>query len=435
VWAVLAVVVFFAGRRAIEVWANGFDDLGLLDLQVYRMGGQAVLDGRPLYELAYAHDGLPFTYTPFAALVFVPLALAGWTGGALVMTFASLAALVRTAQLVARATVPTGFHPRVSPALRTTLLVVFGLSIWPTLSTTQFGQVNLVVLWLVVEDLLGRGRVARWGGLLIGIAAGLKLTPALFIVFLLVTRRTRQATIAVLAGGGTVALGAVVQPASAWTYWTDTFFESNRVGTPQYLGNQSLNGIVHRVVGPDGSTTVLWLALSVVVLVGALWLARALWHDDRPAQAVLVVGLATLVVSPISWTHHWVWLVMVPACLLRVDGRGRTGLFEPRAPRPPEGLGLTLIRLALVVATVVVAVPDFMQHLPNDGGAEFDYSPVEQVVAGGYPLLALAVMALLAWTVVAGRATRTGAGPGPGSGLHDDSASLAARVGGGVNNA
>jgi alpha-1,2-mannosyltransferase len=385
-WILLAVVAVTTVPRLVHGVTGSFRDLGLLDLQVYRMGGRALIDGRPLYDVYYPHDGLAFTYAPFAAVVFVPLALAGWTGGAVIMTVCSLAALVRVALLVSRRVGEQGFLPGWSRISAAAVLVLFGLSLWPTGSTLEYGQLNIVLMWLVVEDLLGRGRGSRWQGIGVGLAAGIKLTPALFIVMLLVTGKRRAAGIATAVLLGTVMIGGMIQPASAWHYWTSTVFDSSRIGSPAYLANQSLNGVAQRVLGLHGPARAVWLLAAAVTVTGGLWVARRAWNAGFPATAVMVTALTTLLVSPISWAHHWVWITMVPACLLV-------------RPRELEPLAVRAARYAIVALTVAVTVPRLLDLLPEDHGQELTYSAGQHIVAAAYPLLALVIMIYVATAV------------------------------------
>jgi alpha-1,2-mannosyltransferase len=323
---VLAFVVFVA----VNVHAS-YDHLGLLDTQVYRMGGQAVLDRADLYDVRYPWDHLPFTYPPFAAIAFVPLAWLGFAGGALAMTVASLAALARSLQLVVRRVLPSDAS-RTATATVVVVGVCAAVALWSVRSTLEYGQVNLVVMWLVLEDLLGPVARKRWSGVLLGLAIGLKLTPAIFVVLLLATRQGRKAAVALGTFAATVLLGFAVQPASAWTYWTGTAFDSSRVGPPDDVNNQSIAGLIDRLVGRPA--TLGWLVVAVVVLVAVTVLARRLWLLGRPAASVAVMAVGGLLCSPISWAHHWVWLL--PAVVVvagealgepALDRRGRNGLL------------------------------------------------------------------------------------------------------------
>jgi alpha-1,2-mannosyltransferase len=202
-WSLTAVWLIVAG---VALWlsvSESYHHLALLDLQVYRMGGRALLDGSPLYDARYPWDSLPFTYTPFAAIIFVPLALLSPGAAALVMTALSLMCLARAVVLVER-----HLPRRSGAAIPTTVIgAAIGLSLWATRSTLEFGQINLVILWLVLEDLFGVGRRSRWMGALLGVAIGIKLTPAFFLLFLLSIKQVRRVLVAGADAAATLAAG------------------------------------------------------------------------------------------------------------------------------------------------------------------------------------------------------------------------------------
>ena len=207
-----------------------------VDLSVYRFGGRTVVDGLPLYASAEPHSGLLFTYPPFAALAMIPasvppvwLATGAWTA-------ASVAALAITLRIFGL-------------SRRSLLPVVIGLvAIDPVRGTLVFGQVNLVLMALVCYDLLVlRG---RWSGFLVGIAAGIKLTPLVFVALLVLVGRRADALRAVSAFAATVLVGVVLLPGDAATYWTSALWDSGRIGGVEYIRNQSLNGTLTRLLPP-----------------------------------------------------------------------------------------------------------------------------------------------------------------------------------------
>jgi alpha-1,2-mannosyltransferase len=361
---------------------------GLIDLQVYRMGGGALLAGRPLYDVAHAHDNLPFTYTPFAAAAFVPFHLLGWTGGALAMTAASLAALARVAVLLARAA--DGQRGRtLGPRWLVPLgLLAVGLSMWPTRSTLEFGQINLIVLWLVVEDVLGAGRSgrgARWSGCLTGLAVGVKLTPAFLVPWHLATGERARAGRVVATAAATVAVGFMVQPGQAWAYWTHWLLDPGRVGQPEYVGNQSLAGLLHRAAGGPPPVAVL-AAVALLAAGAALVVGTRAVRRGRVLDGLAAVVTGMLLVSPISWSHHWVAMLVVLAALV--------------APPPGEGRALVVARGATAAVLAAALQGRVMFLVPNGDGAEYALDAGQQALAGAYVVAGVAVLALLAVTTV-----------------------------------
>jgi hypothetical protein len=265
-----------------------------LDFFIYVLGGDAVLDDSRLYLTQLA--GHWFTYTPFAATLFVPLSAPPLALARVLWELASVAALGYVCSW------------RV-PVLAAALLLE---PVWHSLF---LGQINLLLLALILAD-VRRVSQGRNAGIGIGIAAAIKLTPAIFVVLLLLAGRTRDAARATGAFVVCGLLAAVVAPDASRLYWLDVFYDTSRVGAP-YISNQSPFGAVFRIFGEPGP----WFLLVPLVLGSAGLAVATAWarRGDWPAAAV-ATGVTGLLVSPISWTHHWVWAV--PALLLLVrDGR------------------------------------------------------------------------------------------------------------------
>lgn len=334
------------------------------DLSVYRFGGQTLLDGLPLYQGADPATVLPFTYPPFAALLFAPLTVLPWPVLVAVWSAASFAALVLVCRVY-------GVRGRWLPVGVATA----SLALEPVWSTFTLGQVNIFLLLLVSADLL-RGVDRRWGGVLIGIAAGIKLTPLIFIVFLVLIGRRDVALRALAACAATVAVGFVVVPKDAVEFWTHAVMDPGRVGGVPFARNQSVLALLTRLFGEEPSKLV-WLLVAGPLALGVLLLARRAWlRDDRPLAAVLV-GLAMLLASPISWSHHWVWVV--PGLVMLVRGLDR--LDRPRVRWAVAG------GVAAVFASCCILWP------PSKDDRELSWSPLEQVLGNAYLWLTLIALA------------------------------------------
>lgn len=275
----------------------------LIDLAVYLRAAADVAAGRDP-NVTPAGE-LPWLYPPAAALPYVPLTWVPFEVACVVATLVSIAALVRLLHLVlGRLGLPFGLP----------LVSALALLTEPVLSTLGFGQVNLVLAWLVAEGFLGR---RRW---LIGLAAGVKLTPLVFLLPLVLRRDWRGATQALGGFGATVAVGWLAAPAASETYWGGLFFDPrDKIGIA-HPTNQSINGTLWRSLG-EGGSPVLAAALSLAVV--ALTVLALRRHLDDDVFALWVTGVTGLLVSPISWIHHWVWLL--PA-VLWLWTRGRRGL-------------------------------------------------------------------------------------------------------------
>jgi alpha-1,2-mannosyltransferase len=330
---------------------------GLTDLVVYLYGGRAVLDGLPVYASRDPVTGLAFTYPPFAALVMAPAALLpAWLAAAL-WTGASVAALAAVVVVVRRSL------GRPAPGWLVAFLTLGALALEPVWQNLTFGQVNVFLMLAVLVDLLRPER--RWSGVLVGMAAGLKLTPLVFILLFVLVGRRAAAGRAVLVFAGTVAVGFVVTPASAATYWADGLVDAGRVGPPALAHNQSVYGALTRILdGPP--PTLLWLAVAgplalAILLVGAAW-----WRRGDRVLGTCLGAVAMLVASPVSWSHHWVWSVPTALALWersRWAGAAWTAVFVARP----------------------------MVWLPYSHGREYGWSPLEHVVGNAYLLAALAL--------------------------------------------
>jgi len=290
-----------------------------IDLGVYREGGRTVLDGRRLYDPSFGHDlvpPLPWTYPPFAALVATLLAPLPPRVADVAWTTASLAVVVGV--------LAVAFRPLLERAGRAAAWVLTGLSlalVWtaPVNDHLGFGQVNLFLLALVLGDVLpARTRLPRGVG--VGLATAVKLIPGVFVLHLAVTGRARAAWVGVLTFAAVSGASALVLPADSRRFWTHTLFDAGRIGDNPF-SNQSIRGALLRLL-PTGAATALWLPLAAAVLVLGLRQARSAHAAAAPLLAAVLTGLTGVLVSPISWIHHLVWLL--PALGLLVgDGRDR----------------------------------------------------------------------------------------------------------------
>jgi alpha-1,2-mannosyltransferase len=321
---------------------------GLLDFQVYRVGGEVWLSGGGLYDAGFPGPyGLPFTYPPFAAVLFGALAQPPWPVAALLWTAGGVALFTVACHAAARhRTLPrTGFG-----------LAAACLLLEPVRGTLDLGQVNLLLLGLVAADcLLPRTPWPR--GLLIGLAAAVKLTPAVFVLFFLARRRWRPALTAVATFAVCGGIGWALAPQDSHRFWFDAMLDPQRVGGLAYAGNQSLRGLLFRL----GVGEPVWLVSSLLVLTATVVLLPRV-RDDL--TAVTAVAAAGLLVSPVSWSHHWVWIA--PA-LLVLHGRTR-----------------------VVVALVFAVGPHWL--LPSTDDHELHWSWWQHLVGNTYVWLGLAFL-------------------------------------------
>ncbi len=314
-----------ARNRVLEVTAFLLAGLGIsislmtwryfFDLKVYWGAVNFWADGNSIYDFISPDSTYGFTYTPFASLVMLPLTLVSFP----VAIWASCIAIaVVTVQLIRWFIEPVAARHGWTPWYAVGLVTAFAITFDPLRETFLFGQVNMYLVALVGFDmifLVKRG--SRFAGVGIGLATAFKLTPGVFLVYLLVTRRWRAALVASSATAGATLVGAALAPDASRVFWTDALWNTDRVGQLEYISNQSLQGAVARL-NPHDPNTALWLLAAVAVLaVWAVRVRRAAQRGNDEKLGFALTGVVTCLISPITWIHHLVWLM--PALLLLVD--------------------------------------------------------------------------------------------------------------------
>jgi alpha-1,2-mannosyltransferase len=364
-----------------------------IDLEVYRFGVQAWLSGGDMYGPLPETSGriaLPFIYPPFAALLLAPLALVPWPVAWVGLLALSAGALGLTLYVVARRLWPSGGRGGAlsvaSIALPLALAVTpnqpidfatpseeltFGLE--PVVQTIEFGQVNLLLMALVAVDCLARD--PRWPrGLLIGVAAAVKLTPAAFVLFFLLRRDPRAAVTAAASGAVATALGFLVAPRESVQFWLGG--PAGGVSGSPFFTNQTIQAVLVRA-GVEGPVrTAAWLLLCVLLLV---LVAPVVRRAPAPLALVAVAGVA-LLASPTSWSHHWVWVA--PALLVAAASAWRARSWPWAA-------------VTLLAAAVFVVAPHRL-GLPRAGEAELGWSPGQQVLGSTYVWFTVLLLVALA---------------------------------------
>ena len=369
-----------------------------MDALVYRRGADDLWHGRTLYALA--PGTLPFTYPPLAAVVFLPMLLVPPYAAAKALAAASLACLFLIIWIGLGMTgVPRG-RGRAGLAAA---LTAAALWLEPVVSNLEYGQINLVILLLVLADLATPDR--RWHkGIGIGLAAAVKLVPALFVVYLLATRRWRAAAVATAAFLAGAAVGLLATPHDSTGFWSGLGSSADRVreATPLwYVGNQSLHGLLLRALNGAQSADRAWLAAAAVTVAATLWLAARASRTGHELLAAVIVHLGAVLVSPVSWTHHWVFVALLPVLLLDAALHRRTSPW----PVLPAAL-LILVFLNWPAPSqhpnnnpwgLVFLVPHF-DAVPSQGPRpELHWTWPQHLVGETYTLAALILLTMLAF--------------------------------------
>lgn len=360
------------------------------DLGVYRDGGLILrhvsppYDGTlqyPLYQWhAVGNDSLQFTYTPFAAAVFAVVSFVPWSLLPRLIQVANLVFLLVAAWFTMDG---LGYSGRRVKAGGMLAGAAAGLLAEPVFRGAFLGQVNMFLMALVIWDLRQPGH-RWWKGAGTGIAAGVKLIPIVFVPYLLLARRFREAAMTVAGAAATILLGFVIVPADSTDFWLHgLLFEDGRTGFAGWTGNQSLHGLIARLAGSLHAATVPWAAAAAVTAVAGLVCAAVFDRAGHRMLGLLTAALVGLLVSPVSWDHHWVWVV---------PGMMTAAHYAVRAWRDGRRRDLAgCLAVAIALLLIFAPWPGFWWGSPESGPGQFAYgliwagpfSPVSAYVATG----------------------------------------------------
>ena len=381
-WAGLAATCYPA------LWGKDGAGLFKLDAWIYYHAVAQWHAGGSLYGW-YANPAQhlwPFTYPPFAALALTPLTWGSDRAAQVLLVAATpLCAAATLWALVRRLGAARDAAAGAAPWLA--LAVVVALE--PVPKTMEYGQVNAVLMALVALDLLAVPGRSRLRGALSGLAAAFKLTPAIAVLVLLARREWRAA--ATMTGTALAVTAAcwALWPAESTEFFTRAMWDPGRAGFADYSGNQNLKGAVARWL-PEAAWTPVWAVCALGAVVGAWLLLRRLdrvrtgdgdGDDDGLVLClqVCVAMMAGLLVSPISWSHHWVWCAPAIIALAAAGWRWRSpGLLTT------AGAGAAVFALAM------------QWWFPEQNHVEQDWPAWAAVVGSSYTWWALATGAVLA---------------------------------------
>ncbi|HEY0932424.1 MAG TPA: glycosyltransferase 87 family protein [Trebonia sp.] len=432
---VTAFAAVLAGWLAYACTRWSFATVDPADLQVYKNGGLIIRHVAPTYDPSFQYPlydwpksqvALKFTYTPFAALFFAVISFVPWSVLPRLSQAANLLFLVAAAWFTAGALGCRGWRSRLGGAL---LGAAAGLLTEPVFRTLYLGQINLLLMAAIIGDLHQPDR-RRFKGLAVGLAAGIKLVPLVFIPYLLLTRRVRAAAVAAGTFAVTVILGFAVVPGDAGDWWLHGLFLSDgRAGFVGWGGNQSLRAVVTRFAGSVNGGTGAWLTAALLVGVTGLACAVVLDRAGHTLLAVLATALVGLLDSPISWDHHWVWAIPGIMAAGHYAGRrwqqGRrraaawcgtlaAALLAVFAPWPGRlwsvpATGPGDFTHGLIWAAPNSRVTEYVLFGDNPGFREYHWRGLQNLSGNAFVLAGLALLVLLA--VVAVRTRRAAAAP------------------------
>lgn len=371
-----------------------------IDLSVYYHAVRAMLDGQNIMEFTSPGWNLYFIYPPVAAILMLPLAIGPYLFWQLVWT-----ALLIFAQntVMARCGLPRGW----AIAL---LSIALMIGMEPIRTTIGYGQINTLLMAMVIIDLLPddpnrKRRIPQ--GLLIGIAAAVKLTPALFVLMLLILGRKRPAITAMITFAVLTVIGTVLQFEATVAFVKSLAGGETHTSGPVYVGNQSLLGVVLRIFGETGGNTVIGLVISAIAAVLAAIVGPYWWRQGSQVLAIGLVGLGTNLASPLSWTHHFVWMLPLGIAVVHQIARRRWPVDEVTPGSPLTRLHTRLPRwtfgwVAVLVLWVSACLP--LALLPYGPGDAENYTVLQQFVANFGPVLGLALLiGSAAWMIAQSR--------------------------------
>jgi alpha-1,2-mannosyltransferase len=348
----------------------------MVDLEVYRHAGSVLLAGGNFYDLP---GPLQFLYPPFAAVLAVPLALLpatvvqlGWTAAGAVALVAILHRFGLSGWLLSAASA----------------VVVFVVE--PVVQTLGFGQLGIFLVALVVLDLVPGPRVFQRRvlpeGLLTGIATAVKLTPAIFIAYLLMVRKFRAFWAAVICAVAVTLISAAIMPAASYGFWSRLAHGDTGLGHSFiYYTNQSVMADIVRIFGLGRTPAIVGLVVSATVAAVGIW-AAMLWHRLGDVRlAVNLCGVAGLLASPVSWLHHFVWVVPLAMSLIE------------RRPIGPRRLPAWYLAFGWIFVGWIVVAP--FTDLPNGADVELHWTWSQHLLASITALLG--VLLLIAAILIA----------------------------------
>lgn len=426
------------------------------DVYVYWYALNNWFSGNSLYDWYALPDYkmYPFTYPPFGAWALSPLTWFDYETAARLMI---MAIALQTAVIVALIGRSLGWSWGSAFAIAPWAAIVIEQCLEPFNQSVGFAQVNTAMMALVMIDVAApdswKGR-----GVASGLAAAIKLTPAIAILIFLLRRQWRSAITMVATSLTVTLLSWIISPSESARFFFDAMWDPQRAGDAYYTSNQNLKGFVARAL-PENAWSITWAITVALALVAAIWLCLRIQaaatsvvtsrsaSDDAapgplnaavptapaapatgpaapasdaaktaasdavaapsavattPAAPVLPENLATLLtaavimtlgllVSPITWSHHWVWGLASVVALIAVALR----LKSP-----------ALMGTALVQGALFIMAPHWW--FPYGQVNELHWNVVEQLVGSSYTLAAIASGVALAWALPVQATARLG---------------------------
>jgi alpha-1,2-mannosyltransferase len=312
-WPALSAAVAFVGATGLAFLHQQ------LDLSTYLLGGAHAVSN-DLFTVTYPTDHLGFTYPPFSALLFAPFAHFPQRACEVVFSWVNLAALFGLLVVSLRA---VGASLQKRTILWWALALVLPVVLFdPVRQTFLLGQVNIILALMIVADLTMDLPLPR--GILVGLAAAIKVTPIILIPYLFLTRQGRSGLRAIASFCAAALLAAAFNASTSWSYWTHYIRDPQRAGMLSWIGNQGVLGAAERLLGHTVTTPTSFVIVITVGVLGLL-IATGAYRRSSPVLGLLVVEATESLASPVSWSHHFIWMVLLVAWLALAEDRPRYG--------------------------------------------------------------------------------------------------------------
>lgn len=314
----LSVLGIAAGLIANKILIERYN--WRIDAAVYREGALALVNGESLYAQPFdmGDISLPFIYPPIGAILFAPWGYFDFItvelAGNLVVIGSSLLLLL-CLYLVTNAVL----SGRDKLLAFTIAAISWPIALFaePVFLNADLGQINILIMALVVMDLLPiKRRIPR--GVLIGLAAAIKITPLAMLLYFLVKKDFRGIINAVISLLAFTAIGAVLAWENTKEFFSSTLLNLSAEGDSgvdtTFQSNSSIQAMLYRwwtsKADAEASSlpTILWIVLSLIAVAAVAYLMHQLFSRGLHVEAVMVNAMLMLLISPISWSHHWVWL-------------------------------------------------------------------------------------------------------------------------------
>jgi len=304
----------------LAVWGHSYG----LDLSVYRDASLSWRHGHNPYLSRFTVHSLPFTYPPFALLLLAPSTLVSFHVAQVSLWTLSIGSTTCAVAFVLRDGGLAFTRRTWTIALVWTCVSLLVME--PARSGLDYGQVEFMLMFLIVGDLLVVPE--RFKGVAIGVASAVKLTPLVFVLVLVARRDFKAAARALLTFAVLTSMTWLFWPDLSARFWRTDVAKPGRVGEVAYIGNQSILGVFHRPPFIGSPAEALWIGTSIIAIVASVFIAWRCAEAGLQALAMIAVALGGLLASPISWSHHWVWVVLIPPALYVTRNKGESQIVR-----------------------------------------------------------------------------------------------------------